>query len=84
MYLVQLVLEMLANLTTKRYEQGQALQFLNEIAHNYLKNEFLVDFINLLLLLMDILSVTEMCHIKYLRILIILKLPGVIQKMQTL
>ena len=84
LYLLQLVLEMLTNITTKRYEQGQALQFLNEISYNYLKNGFIVDFINLLLLLIEVFPVAEVSHIKYLRMVIVFKLPGVIQKMQTL
>jgi hypothetical protein len=49
-------LDILLNFVCKRYEEGEALVYLNEIATKYFKGKFLMDFINLALLFVDMMA----------------------------
>lgn len=80
---VEFLLNIYFSFTLKRYYEGEALVYLGEISAHYLRGRFLIDLANTLLLLIDLLSSDPVLEFAYARWLILLKLPQVLEKLQT-
>lgn len=68
--------------TLKRYRDGSALVYLNEIAMHYFQGRFIVDLANATLVLTDLIVSDPATEFQYFRWLILFKLPEVLEKLQ--
>ena len=76
------LLEMALNFVTVKFEAGKKLDIFKEIIEYYISNDFAVDFISLVILLVDISS--NLTFVAYFRLFILCKLPQCSSKIEKL
>lgn len=80
--LLILFIEILINLTTVKYHSGKKIQTLFEIWQFYLRGYFVIDLLGVIVLFCNIFTYSP--HLNYLKVLILLKIPQCIDKMEKL